>query len=134
MAEGGEAHVHLRTEHGGHAQRHQGVNAGINFRVPFRRGGDAKQGVYFREQHLQRPAVAKDLEKDLRIAGGQGIFSLFPDAFWRQVFQLTRLGHGRHQRHCLVGDTEAEMGITGGKTRHAQHAKRIFRKGGGNMA
>ena len=134
MAEGGKAHVHLRAEHGRHAQRHQGVNAGINFRVPFRRGGHAKQRVYFREQHFQRPAVAQNLEKDLWIAGSQGVFGLFPDAFWRQMFQLARVGHGRHQRHRLVGDAEAEMGITGGKTRHAQYAKRIFRKGGGDMA
>ncbi len=134
MTQGGKTHVYLRAEHGGHAQRHQRVYTGINFRVPFCRRGNAKQRVDFREQHLQRAAVAQDLEKDLRVTGGEGVFCLFPDALRRQVFQLARLGHGRHQCHCLIGNTEAQMGVTRGKARHAQDAERIFRECRGDMA
>jgi hypothetical protein len=49
------------------------------------------------------------------------------------VFKLARLGHGGHQRHGLIGNAEAEMGVTRGKTRHAQHAERIFRKRRGDV-
>ena len=78
-------------------------------------------------------ALAQDLEKDLRVARGEGIFRLFPDALWGQVFKLARLGHGGHQRHCLIGNTETKMGVTRGKARHAQHAERIFRKRRGDV-
>ncbi|MNY45495.1 hypothetical protein D3C86_1806050 [compost metagenome] len=72
------------------------MNAGIDFRMPLRRSRNAKQGVDFREQHFQRAAVAEHLEKDLRIAGRQRVFRLFPHPFRREMFQLARVGHGGH--------------------------------------
>ena len=70
MTQGGETHVDIRRQHRGHRDGHQGVQAGIDFRVPLRRGRHAVQRVNFRKQHLKSLAVAQSLEKDLRIAGG----------------------------------------------------------------
>lgn len=104
------------------------MHAGIDFRVPFRRGGHAEQRVNFREQHFQCATVTQHLEKDLRVAGSKGVFRLFPDALWREVGQFARLGHGGHQCQGLIGNAEAQMRVTRRKARHAQHAERIFRK------
>ena len=48
--------------------------------------------------------------------------------------QFAGLNHGGHQGLGLFGNAKTEMGIAGGKARHAQHAQRIFAKGGRDMA
>ena len=68
MAQGGETYVDIRRQHRGHRDGHQGVQAGVDFPMPFRRGRHAVQGVNLREQHLEGLTVAQRLEKDLRVA------------------------------------------------------------------
>ncbi len=50
------------------------------------------------------------------------------------MLQFTSDGHVTHQRHGFFSDTKTEVRIAGSKTRHAQHAQRIFAKGKRNMA
>ena len=90
--------------------------------MPFGRRGDTVQGVDFREQHLQRVAVAQGLEKDLRITRAKRVFRLFPYPLRRQMRQFAGVRHRAHQRHGFIGNAKTEMGITCGKTRYAQYA------------
>ena len=102
--------------------------------MPLRRRGDAEQPVELGEQHLKRAAVAQRLKVDLRIARGQRLLRLFPDALGGEVAQLAAGRHLAHQRLGLVGDAEVKVGETRRKARHAQHAQWIFVKGVGNVA
>ena len=110
------------------------MDAGINFRVPLFRRRDAVQRINFWEQDFQRAAVAQRLEENLRIAGAERVFRLFPHALRREMRQFTGVGHLTHQRHGFIGNTEAQMGIARGKARHAQHAQRVFTESRGDVA
>lgn len=79
VTQGGEAHVDIRAKAGGDRQRHQSMNAGINFRVPFGRRRNAIQLIDFRKQHRQRAALSEHLEIDL----GLSVASAFSVSFRR---------------------------------------------------
>jgi hypothetical protein len=129
VAQGGKAHVHVRRQH----RRHRQV---ISVCTPvsisgchFAGAGTPNSASISGNSTFSAPQSRSVWKKTcgLRVVGA---FRLFPDALWRQVFQLAGLGHGGHQRHGFIGNAEAQMGVAGGKTRHAQHAQRIFAKRG----
>ena len=134
VAEGGKADGQFRGDPARLLQHHQGVDAGVDLRVPLGRGGDAKQRINLWEQRLQGAALAQHLDKDLRGRPQQHFFQLLPDSLRREVGQLASGRHLAHQGEGFRRYGKALSVEAGGEAGDPQDAQRIFGKGGGDVA
>ncbi|MNZ96059.1 hypothetical protein D3C78_1152370 [compost metagenome] len=128
----GIAHAQRRRKARGLLQHHHHVHAGIDFGVVLGALGHAPQPCEFGQQCLERAAVAQHFEHALGRGLHQAARDFLPDAFGDQIAGFAGIDHLLHQGHGFGRDLEVVK--TRRKTRHAQHAHRVFAKGVGHMA
>ena len=133
VGQGCEGDLGIRRKARSHVQDHHGMDPGVDLGVPLLRLGDAEETVHLRKQPGQGAAFAQDLEEPGGFGPIQGLGQLLPYPLGYQGVHLTAVHHGAHQGHGLVCDSKTQVCVSGSKSRYAQDAHRVFRKGVGDM-
>ena len=134
VQQAGPAHGQGLLVFGALAQDTEYVQAGIDFRVMGGRLGHAEQRIDFRQQRLERTAVAQDLNEHIRTRLQQRAGDFLPAALGGEGGQFAGVAEATHQRHGRGGDAKTQWCIAGGEAGDPQHAQRVFGEGRGNVA
>ena len=129
-----EPHARVVAQQGGLVEHHQGVHAGIDFRVPLRRLRHTEQCVDLGIDALQGAAFAQHPEELAGAALPQCLFGLLPHPFGYQCIDFATFHHVAHQRQRLRRHAKPERCEAGGEAGDAQHAHRIFGEGRRDVA
>ena len=123
----GQAQPHI----GGALQRHQGMDAAVDFGMIVGALRHAEEGIDFGQQDFERTAFAQYFNHSSGIFFHETFRQFLPDAFGNQSVRFAVLHHLPHQFHGFFGDFKA---VARGKTGGAQDADGVFGKGGRDMA
>ena len=107
------------------------MDAAVDFGVVVGALGHAKEGVDFRQDYLERAAIAQNFYHDVRLRLHQPFGQLLPHTFGHE---RTGFAGGHHVAHQLQGFGGNGKTIAGGKAGSAQNAHRVFGKSGRHMA
>ena len=101
----------------------QDMQACIHLRVMLRRLRYAEQGIHFRQDARQRPAVAQRQQHPGGSVFHESARQLLPDALGHEMVDFTVAHHFAHEFQRLRRDREPEAG---GESRDAQHPHRVL--------
>jgi len=118
----GEPNFGFGTQQSGLVEHHQGMQSGIDLRVPPRGLRHAEQRVDLRIYRLQRAALAQHPEELARFGFTQGLLGLLPYPLGHQRVDLVPLHHGAHQSQRFGGHPKAQAAQS--VRRSAPHAAR----------
>ena len=94
--------AHAAAELDRFAQRHELVDAGVDFRVPLLGLRHAEQRVDLRVDDLERAAVAQHADEHIGAGLAQRLFGFGPDAFGDQRIGFAVGHHLPHERQRFV--------------------------------
>ena len=116
----------------GFVHDHQGVDAGIDFRVIVRPLRHTEQRTCLRQESCQGTAFAQDLEHARRPGFHQAFCQFLPDPLGDQMIDFAAGNHGAHQRQRFRRDREFSEARR--ETGEAQDAYGIFCESWADMA
>ncbi|CWP55968.1 Uncharacterised protein [Neisseria meningitidis] len=131
VQQGGIAFGQAQTHIGGALQRHQGMDAAVDFGMVVGALRHAEEGIDFGQQDFERAAFAQHFNHFARIFFHQTFRKLLPDAFGNQCVRFAVFHHLPHQLYGFFGDFKP---VTRGKAGSTQDADGVFGEGRGNVA